>query len=98
MPRYYFNVRHRPGPAGLAVDPEGDDLADIHAARAHALSVARAMVARERLTMIRDWMVCMFEISDEAGQRVLTVPFSDIVPEAEDDAEEAAGPASPTDP
>jgi hypothetical protein len=56
------------------------------------------MVARERLTMIRDWMVCTFEISDEAGQRVLTVPFSDIVPEAEDNAEEAAGPASPTDP
>ena len=83
MPRYFFNVRHRPGPAGLAVDPEGDELPDVNAAREHALSVARTMIARERLTMIRDWMVCSFEIMDEEGRPVLTVPFSDTVPEEE---------------
>ena len=79
MPRYFFNVRHRPGPAGLAIDEEGDDLADLNAAREHALSVARTMIARERLTMIRDWMVCSFEIEDEDAQLLLTVPFSDTV-------------------
>ena len=87
MSRYFFNVRfnvrHRPGPAGLAVDEEGDDLTDVNAAREHALSVARTMIARERLTMIRDWMVCSFEITDEKGQLVLTAPFSDTVPEEE---------------
>jgi uncharacterized protein DUF6894 len=79
MPRHFFNVQHRPGPAGLAVDEEGDDLADLNAAREHALSMARTMIARERLTMIRDWMVCSFEIKDEDAQILLRVPFSDTV-------------------
>ena len=80
MPRYFFNVRHRPGPAGLSEDPEGDELADVNAAHEHALSVARKMIARDRLTLIRDWMVCSFEITDEAGRHVMTVPFTDTVP------------------
>ena len=80
MPRFYFSVRHREGPSGLAIDEEGDELADVEAARKHALSVARKMIANDRLTMIRDWMVCAFEVTDEAGNRVLTVPFGDTVP------------------
>lgn len=85
MPRYFFNVRHRPGPDGLAEDHEGDELADVSAAREHALSEARAMIARDQLDVIRDWMVCSFEITDEAGQLVLTVPFGDTVTEHEED-------------
>ena len=84
MPRYFFNIRHRPGPAGLAEDPEGDELVDVNAAHARALSEARKAIALDRLTMIRDWMVCSFEIVDEQGHPVLTVPFSDTVSEAED--------------
>lgn len=80
MPRYYFNIRHRPGLAGLAVDPEGEEWPDVNAACERALSQARAMIARDRHTFIRDWMVCSFEIMDEAGQPVRTVPFSDTVP------------------
>ena len=87
MPSYFFNVRHRPGPAGLSEDLEGDELADVNAAREQALSVARKMIARDRLTMIPDWLVCEFEITDEAGRPVLTAPFSDTVPELEDWAE-----------
>jgi hypothetical protein len=83
MPRYYFNVRHRPGPAGLAVDPEGEDLPDLSAARARALEAARDLIARHRLLMIRDWLVCLFEIEDEDAQCVLTVPFSDTVPDVD---------------
>jgi hypothetical protein len=83
MPRFFFNIRHRPGPAGLAVDPEGEELADVNAARERALPQARAMIARERHTFIRDWMACSFEIMDEAGEPVLTVPFSDTVPESD---------------
>jgi hypothetical protein len=79
MPRYFFNLRHRPGPAGLAVDPEGDELADLNAAREHALFVARDTIARTRTGIVRDWMVCSFEIEDEDAQLLLTVPFSDTV-------------------
>ncbi|GJE15100.1 DUF6894 family protein [Methylobacterium longum] len=85
MARFFFNVRHRPGPEGLAVDPEGEEFADLNAARERALSQARIMVARERHTFIRDWMGCAFEIMDEGGQPVLTVPFSDTVPESDFD-------------
>jgi hypothetical protein len=81
MPRYFFNLRHRPGPAGLAVDPEGDELADLNAAREHALFVARNTIARTRTGIVRDWMVCSFEIEDEDAQLLLTVPFSDTVSE-----------------
>jgi hypothetical protein len=87
MPRYYFHLRHRPGPRGLAVDEEGDDLADVNAAREHALFVARDTIARTRTDIVRDWMVCSFEITDEAGHLVLTVPFSDTVPDEDEDSE-----------
>ncbi|WP_336492686.1 DUF6894 family protein [Methylobacterium nigriterrae] len=79
MPRYYFHLRHGPGSAGLAVDQEGDDLADMVAVREHALWVARDLIARTRTYAVRDWFVCAFEVSDEQGQPVLTVPFSDTV-------------------
>lgn len=85
MPHYLFNIRHRPGPAGLAVDPEGDNLPDLNAARAHALFEARAVIAQERLPLIHDWMDCSFEIMSEAGETVLTVPFSDTVLEGDSD-------------
>jgi len=81
MPLYFLNVRHRPGPNGLAVDPEGEEFSDLNAAREGALSQARQMIARERHTFIRDWMECSFEIMDGAGQPVLMIPFSDTVPE-----------------
>jgi uncharacterized protein DUF6894 len=84
MPRFFFNLRHRPGPAGLAVDPEGDELANLDEAREHALAEARDMIARTRTDMIRDWMVCSFEIEDEDAELLLTVPFSDTVPELGD--------------
>ena len=83
MPRYYFNLRHRPGPAGLAVDPEGEELPDLNAARERALDAARDLIARTRTHVIRDWFVCSFEIEDEDAERVLTVPFSDTVPDVD---------------
>ena len=84
MPRYYFNLRHRPGPAGLAVDHEGEELPDLNAARERALEEARDHIARTRTDAVRDWFVCSFEIEDEDAQRVLTVQFSDTVPDVDD--------------
>jgi len=79
MPRYFFSLRHRPGENGLAVDHEGDELADETLVRAHALHVARETIAKDRMVTIRDWMVCSFEITDEGGRPVMTVPFSEVV-------------------
>ena len=79
MPRYFLSLRHRPGENGLAVDHEGDELADETQVRAHALHVARETIAKDRMAMVRDWMVCSFEIEDEDAQLLLKVPFSDTV-------------------
>jgi hypothetical protein len=81
MARFYFNVRHRPGPEGLARDLEGDELPDSAAARDHALAVARDLIARTRVDGVRNWFDCSFEITDEDGRPVMTVPFSDTVQE-----------------
>lgn len=83
MPRYYFNLRHRPGPQGLAVDPEGEDWPDLAAVRARALAIAHDMITRTRTDFIRDWSVCVFEIEDVEARPVLTVPFSAVIPEAD---------------
>lgn len=82
MPRYFLNLRY--GRGKLAVDPEGDELPDLGAARERALDAARDLMARTRTNIVRDWFTCAFEIMDEAGQLVLTVPFSDTVPDADD--------------
>lgn len=83
MPRYYFNIRYRPELAGLAVDPEGEDLPDLDAARERALEAARDMITRTRSHLVRDWTACVFEIENEDAQRVLMVPFSDAVPDVD---------------
>ena len=85
MPRYFMNLRYSPGPSGLSIDEEGDELADEAMVREHALRVARESIAHDRLEMIPDWFICSFEITDEAGQHVMTVPFSDTVPVQEDE-------------
>ena len=85
MPRYFSSIRHHPGPGGLAVDEEGDDLPNVSAVREHALAVARDLIARHHMDTIHDWFACSFEITDEAGRHVMTVPFSDTVPVQEDE-------------
>lgn len=81
MARFFFNLRHGRGPDKVAIDLEGNDLTDAAAARAYALEAAADLIARARSHSVRDWFVCAFEIMDEQGLPVLTVPFSDTVPE-----------------
>lgn len=83
MPRSFLNLRRGPGPAGLAVDPEGNEIADEAQLRSHLLQVVRK-VRRTRSHAVRDWMTCSFEVTDEQGRRVLTVPLSDAVPDVLD--------------
>ncbi|MCJ2042538.1 hypothetical protein MKK55_26845 [Methylobacterium sp. J-059] len=85
MPRYYLNLRYGQRLDKLAVDPEGDELADDEAARQLALQAARDLVAGSRSFAVRDWFVCSFEIEDEKARHVMTVPFSDLVPEEDDE-------------
>ena len=67
----------------LSVDPEGDDLASADAVQGHALETARDLITRARMDGIRNWFECAFEVTDEAGQVVLVLPFSEAVTENE---------------
>lgn len=80
MPRFFLNLRHR---GRLFPDNEGDLLPDAAAARAHALETARDLIANGRMDSIRNWYDCAFEIADESGKVVETVPFGDAVAEPE---------------
>lgn len=42
------------------------------------------MIAQGQFGMIRIWMACSFEITNEAGRHVLTVPFSNTMPDTSD--------------
>ncbi len=76
VPRYFMNLRYRDR---LFEDEEGDELPDSTSVLAHALTTARDLIAAGRLTTIRNWYDCTFEIMDETGRMVLEVPFSDTV-------------------
>ena len=78
MPRYFLHLRYRNDTDGLAVDEEGDELPEPDMLREHVEATARDLMRHTRLNAIRNWLDCTFEVTDETGQRVLTLPFSDV--------------------
>ena len=78
MPRFYL---HTHDGVRRIEDQEGSDLADLASARAEALESARhlwaaAIIADQDLSSLR------FEIADENGRIVLTLPFVEALPAA----------------
>ena len=76
--RYFLNVRYKDGIDGLAVDVEGDELPDAGAVREHVVETARDLIQGRRISGIK-WSACTFEVTDEAGQLTMVVPFSEAV-------------------
>ena len=79
MPRYFLSLRYKDGPNGLAVDEEGDELPNLDALRVHVVETARDLMHKIHIGAIPDWSRCTFEVTDETGQRVLTLPFAEAV-------------------
>ncbi len=77
LPRYFLHLRYKDSPQGLAVDEEGDELPNAGAVREHVLNTARDLIRHTRIGGVRNWLDCTFEVTDEAGQIVLTLPFSE---------------------
>ncbi|WP_018902703.1 hypothetical protein [Rhizobium sp. 2MFCol3.1] len=72
---FYFNVRSH---ENLDIDEEGIDLPSLEEARWEATKSAREMVAElilydQRIDGMR------FEITDEKGNLLATVPFRDVI-------------------
>jgi uncharacterized protein DUF6894 len=76
MPRYYFHVRDG---NRIERDPEGVELADLDAARKRA--VDRAFAIWSKTPPSPEHNEQTFEITDEAGTTVLSVPFSEAFAE-----------------
>jgi hypothetical protein len=72
MPLYYFHIRNGDK---LERDPDGMELPDMDAALAEALTVARELLG-EISDLGREAVI---EVADEAGQTLLTLPFSDAI-------------------
>jgi hypothetical protein len=64
--------------AGDAVDGEGDERPNEDALREHVLETARDLM-QTRMGSVRRWTDCSIEVTDEAGNQVLTLLFSDAV-------------------
>ena len=77
VPRYFLSLRYKDGIDGLAVDEEGDELPNEGVLREHVIDTARDLIGTRSNV---HWMDCTFEVTDEAGHHVLTLPFKDAVP------------------
>lgn len=73
MPRYHFNIVSDQGP--IATDPEGQELPSIEDARQLALGDIHEIVHKPK-TYGNNWDRRSFDITDEDGRSVLTVPFA----------------------
>jgi hypothetical protein len=84
VPRYFFHVRK--GDV-LVEDPEGTEVSETEALDEEAIEAARDLLAEGDLQGLdrREWV---YEVADESGTTVLTLPFSKAVepdlPEAEE--------------
>jgi hypothetical protein len=79
MPRYFLHLRYPASEDGFARDDEGDELSDLGDLRQHVVDTARDLMRGARLKAIPDWLRCSFEVTDELGTVVLTLPFSEAV-------------------
>ena len=60
------------------MDEEGDEVPEPSGLRAHVEATARDLTRKARLDAIRNWHNCTFEVTDEAGRLVLTIPFAHL--------------------
>jgi hypothetical protein len=74
MPRYYFDIRDGDK---LVEDAEGIELSDVAAAREEAVAAARELLA-EHLRHGELPETKQFEIRNEAGELIETVPFRTV--------------------
>ncbi len=75
MPRYFLHVREA---GDLVEDPDGTEFPDEAAVRKEAVEAAREIMA-EHIRKGLDVSGWSFEVVDEDGRPVMSVPFSEAV-------------------
>ena len=74
MPMYYFHLRNQ----DKLTDPEGTELVDVDAARAHALVVARELKFKSDTFMDEAWLSWSMHVHDGDGAELFSFPMSDV--------------------
>jgi hypothetical protein len=74
MARYYLHIRN----GGFSEDLEGQELADLDAARSAAIDGVRSLLSEEARQGQLD-LTGVIEIADGDGKVLLVVPFGDAV-------------------
>src|SRR5579864_9257898 len=75
MSLFYFNFRQGPS---FSFDDEGCQFANVEDAYLGAVAAAQDMW-RELLIRREDPMVCAFDVRDEEGRELFTLPFSEVL-------------------
>ena len=79
MSRYFLHLRYPAPDDGFVQDDEGDELSNPGGLRQHVVETARDLMRNARLRVIHDCLKCSFEVTDEAGTVVMTLPFSEVI-------------------
>jgi hypothetical protein len=75
MPRYFFHLRCH----GQDVhDDSGADFRDPDDAWEAAQAAASDLMLAEPAAEV-NWLTCLFEVTDEAGEVVFEMPFSEVI-------------------
>ena len=74
MPRYYFHLRC---PENTVPDSSGADLRDADEAWEAARATARDLMEQGGADV--NWLACLFEVTDEAGEIVFELPFNEAL-------------------
>ncbi len=75
MPRYFFHLRCE---GSDVLDPSGADLRDPDQAWEAARATARDLMEGQPDAEVR-WLACHFEVTDDTGEIVFELPFSEAV-------------------
>ena len=75
VPRYFF---HLDCDGATVLDTTGAELRDPDQAWAAARATARNLMSTQAEAAV-DWLTCSFSVTDETGEFVLEVPFSEVV-------------------
>lgn len=72
MPRFFFHIH---GGGDVIADEEGADLPSLADVHAEARQTVLELLADAEI-LGTSWTGCWFEIADEVGQVLLTIPFT----------------------
>jgi len=81
VPRFFFHLRDH---VHSIIDPDGDELPDLSAAKQKALSAARELLSAEIKTGLID-LRFRVDVEVEAGQVVHSLPFAQAFTIIQDD-------------